>query len=148
VYRVDDPFMLAEILHTKGLAKLRPSALAPTVLASTAPVGEALAALRAAGYAPSGENADGTVALERPPSRRAEPDEELDLGGQLPAMLALNEMPEHLLRADELAKRLGAADSHPPDGVDVSYPSGILVRDGGRRLGGEVRWRPTGWRSG
>lgn len=69
--RADDPALLAEILATRSLSRLRLVALAPTVLGSGAPVAETLAALRAAGYAPVGEGADGAPTLDRVPARRA-----------------------------------------------------------------------------
>ncbi|MDT5026067.1 MAG: hypothetical protein QOE61_2493, partial [Micromonosporaceae bacterium] len=71
VLRCVDPGLLTEILHAKSLRKLNLARLAPTVLASAAPVAETLKALRAAGYAPTGENSDGTSALERLPRQRA-----------------------------------------------------------------------------
>jgi hypothetical protein len=67
----DDAALLSEILHAKGLAKLGLTLLAPTVLASSAPVADTLSALRTAGYAPAGENTDGTTAVERMPRQRA-----------------------------------------------------------------------------
>jgi hypothetical protein len=71
VLRCADPGLLTEILHAKSLRKLNLATLAPTVLASAAPIAETLKALRVAGYAPTGENADGTSALERLPRQRA-----------------------------------------------------------------------------
>lgn len=62
----DDEALLTEILHTRSLASLRLVRLAPTVLASAEPEAKTLAALRAAGFAPSG-----TGAVERIPQRRA-----------------------------------------------------------------------------
>jgi hypothetical protein len=71
--RSDDTALLTEILRTRSLAKLGLTELAPTVLASSAPVAETLAALRAAGYAPANENADGSRAVELAPRHRAVP---------------------------------------------------------------------------
>ncbi|MEV0804939.1 helicase-associated domain-containing protein [Micromonospora sp. NPDC050200] len=71
--RSDDPVLLKEILHARSLSTLGLTLLAPTVLASTAPIAETLAALRNAGYAPVGERPDGTVAVERPTRQRAVP---------------------------------------------------------------------------
>lgn len=65
VLRSDDPTLLAELPRVKSLAKLGLTELAPTVYASGLPAEQTLAALRAAGYAPAGEHADGTIAFER-----------------------------------------------------------------------------------
>ena len=59
---------IAEIAHTKGLAKLRLSQIAPTVLTSPIEVDVVLTGLRAAGFSPMPEGADGTVG--RPSSSR------------------------------------------------------------------------------
>ncbi len=69
--RSDDPALLAELQATRSLAGLGLTLLAPTVLASTAPAADTLAALRAAGYAPVEETADGVPVIERPESHRA-----------------------------------------------------------------------------
>ncbi len=70
VVRADDPALLAEIAGVRSLRPLGLTVLAPTVLASALPVAETLTALRAAGYAPSGEDADGVAAVERAPRHR------------------------------------------------------------------------------
>ncbi|MFR9800814.1 hypothetical protein ACL02T_00735 [Pseudonocardia sp. RS010] len=54
---------LREILHTRALRTLGLRALAPTVLACTAPRDAVLAELRKAGFAPMPAAADGTVEL-------------------------------------------------------------------------------------
>ncbi|UCM90895.1 helicase-associated domain-containing protein [Streptomyces marincola] len=81
VIHAEDAAMLSEVLFHRGLAALGLRRLAPTVLVGRSPVAEALAALRAHGYAPVAEAADGTVRVERPvrpraaalPAQRAEP---------------------------------------------------------------------------
>lgn len=65
VLRADDPALLAELAGARVLRPLGLSELAPTVLGSARPVAETLAALRAAGYAPVGETADGVPRVER-----------------------------------------------------------------------------------
>lgn len=70
VVRAGDPALLAEIAGARSLRPLGLTVLAPTVLASARPVAETLTALRAAGYAPSGEGADGVAAVERAPRHR------------------------------------------------------------------------------
>ncbi|WP_213453635.1 WYL domain-containing protein [Rhizomonospora bruguierae] len=73
VLRAQDPALLAELVGARALAGLNLAALAPTVLASARPPAETLAALRAAGYPPAGEGADGAPLIERAPVRRAKP---------------------------------------------------------------------------
>lgn len=53
----------AEILHTRGLARLELRRIAPTVLTSPLPPDVVLAALRKAGFLPMPEDADGIVAV-------------------------------------------------------------------------------------
>ncbi|MFD5416748.1 helicase C-terminal domain-containing protein [Streptomyces sp. NPDC127069] len=67
----DEPALLAELAAHRGLAELGLRQLAPTVLTSRSPLGATLAALRAEGYAPVAETADGTVRIEKARPRRA-----------------------------------------------------------------------------
>jgi hypothetical protein len=67
-----DPALLAEVVADRRLAALGLAALTQTVLASTRPPAETLAALRAAGYAPVAEDATGEVLVDVPAQRRAE----------------------------------------------------------------------------
>ena len=60
-----DPALVTEICQARALRPLGLSAIAPTVLASARPAAETLAALRAAGYAPVGEDAAGQPRVER-----------------------------------------------------------------------------------
>ncbi|RKT06905.1 XPB/Ssl2-like helicase family protein [Streptomyces sp. 3211.6] len=69
--RSDDPGLIAEVAQARGLARLRLRRIAPTVLISTAPPEETLAALRTAGYAPTQEAETGTTVLDRAPAERA-----------------------------------------------------------------------------
>jgi hypothetical protein len=71
VLRSDDPSLLAEIAASRELAGLRLSQVAPTVLTSHEPADYTLAKLRMAGFAPIGEDADGTPIFDRPQRRRA-----------------------------------------------------------------------------
>ncbi|WP_331730224.1 helicase-associated domain-containing protein (plasmid) [Kitasatospora sp. NBC_00070] len=71
--RSDDEHLITEVAHTRGLTKLGLRKIAPTVLISTAPPKDTLAALRAAGYTPVLEAETGTTVLERAPQERAEP---------------------------------------------------------------------------
>lgn len=67
----DEPALLAELAAHRKLAKLGLRQLAPTVLISRSPLGATLAALRAEGYAPVAETAEGTVRIENARPRRA-----------------------------------------------------------------------------
>jgi hypothetical protein len=67
----DEPALLADIAAHRGLTKLGLRQLAPTVLVSRSPVAATLAALRAEGYAPVAETAEGTVRIDRTRPRRA-----------------------------------------------------------------------------
>ncbi|WP_233159678.1 helicase-associated domain-containing protein [Pseudonocardia sp. MH-G8] len=61
---------ISEIVNTRSLRSLQLRRLAPTVLATAADVAEVLSMLRAAGFAPMPEDADGVVVL---PERAADP---------------------------------------------------------------------------
>ncbi|MGW4472768.1 helicase-associated domain-containing protein [Nonomuraea sp. NPDC004354] len=67
----EDPALLAELAAHRKLAELGLRRLAPTVLVGRAPLDTTLAALRAEGYAPVAETADGTVRVEQGPRHRA-----------------------------------------------------------------------------
>jgi hypothetical protein len=66
-----DPALLAEICASRSLADLKLRALAPTVLASGAPVQQTVRSLRSAGYVPVARDAKGNIAVERAATRRA-----------------------------------------------------------------------------
>ncbi|WP_371481014.1 helicase-associated domain-containing protein [Kitasatospora sp. NBC_00315] len=70
--RSDDEALVTELSRARALGRLGLRRIAPTVLISTAPPEETLAALRAAGYAPVLEAETGTTVLERAPEERAE----------------------------------------------------------------------------
>ncbi|MCZ7459368.1 helicase C-terminal domain-containing protein [Streptomyces sp. WMMC940] len=67
----DEPALLAELAAHRRLARLGLRQLAPTVLISRSPLDTTLAALRAEGYAPVAETAEGTVRIEKAQPRRA-----------------------------------------------------------------------------
>ncbi len=74
--RSDDVALLAEAAADRGLRQLGLSVLAPTVLTSEKPVDDTVTALRAAGYLPMPEGADGAVVAiksRRPSSGAARP---------------------------------------------------------------------------
>nr|WP_306457890.1 helicase-associated domain-containing protein [Streptomyces sp. SA15] len=67
----EEPALLSELAAHRKLADLGLRQLAPTVLVSRTPLDKTLAALRAAGYAPVAETADGAVRVERTRRHRA-----------------------------------------------------------------------------
>ncbi|MFG2876279.1 helicase C-terminal domain-containing protein [Streptomyces sp. NPDC048337] len=67
----EEPALLTELAAHRKLAKLGLRQLAPTVLVSRSPLDTVLAALRAEGYAPIAEAADGTVRIEKTRPQRA-----------------------------------------------------------------------------
>ncbi|HEY0496415.1 MAG TPA: helicase-associated domain-containing protein [Kutzneria sp.] len=71
--RCDDPVLITEVLANPASARLELRRIAPTVLVSPLPLIEVLDELRAAGFAPAAEGADGTVLDLRPPGRRIPP---------------------------------------------------------------------------
>ncbi|WP_163506841.1 helicase-associated domain-containing protein [Fodinicola acaciae] len=71
--RSEDTALLAEVAADKRLRKLGLRLLAPTVLASPKPLKDTIAALRAAGFAPVAESADGEPVVERLTTHRSPP---------------------------------------------------------------------------
>lgn len=68
--RCDDETLLEEVLAHRRTAPLRLRRIAPTVLVGQEPVATTLDLLRAAGFAPAHESADGQLVLERAGTRR------------------------------------------------------------------------------
>lgn len=71
--RCDDDALLDEIVADKRSAGLRLRRLAPTVLAAQADPAALLDGLRAMGYAPAAESAEGDVVITRADTRRTPP---------------------------------------------------------------------------
>ncbi|MFH8346840.1 helicase-associated domain-containing protein [Streptomyces sp. NPDC018045] len=71
--RCDDDALLTEILADRRAVGLRLRRLAPTVLASAALPDQLLEGLRAMGYAPAAESAEGDVLIARPDAYRTPP---------------------------------------------------------------------------
>jgi hypothetical protein len=76
-------------------------------------------------------HADGTLALERPPSRRAAPEEGMPAGRALPVMMALDQLPDDLLdelggpsAVDQLLALVGSGGPPPA----VSEPAELARR--------------------
>ncbi|MDQ6928165.1 MAG: helicase-associated domain-containing protein, partial [Actinomycetota bacterium] len=70
--RCDDASLVADVLRSKPTARLGLRSIAPTVLVSDASPGVVLESLRAAGYLPARESADGALVLSRPEPLRAD----------------------------------------------------------------------------
>jgi hypothetical protein len=128
--RSDDPATLDEIFASREAPNLRMHRLAPTVLASRLTRAELLESLRAMGFAPVAESAEGGVVIIRPDARRAEPGAAAGAqrlhatGGPLSPSDAVVAAAIRALRAgDEAARhgsefaaglRLAAPDGEPP----------------------------------
>lgn len=68
--RSDDPALLAQVLASPVASELALRGIAPTVAIAQAPLGELLERLRAAGFAPAGEDSAGTIVDLRPRGAR------------------------------------------------------------------------------
>ncbi|WP_067647168.1 helicase-associated domain-containing protein [Nocardia harenae] len=68
--RSDDPALLAQVLAAPVAAELALRGIAPTVAIAQAPLGEVVERLRAAGFAPAGEDSAGAVLDLRPRGAR------------------------------------------------------------------------------
>ncbi len=115
----DEPALLAEIAAHRRLAKLGLRQVAPTVLVSRSPIDVTLAALRAEGYAPVAETAEGTVRIDAIRARRAAapvpaPRGSSGRGGFRIAGTVTAKVPA-AVDANALAARLLAAPPEPPE---------------------------------
>lgn len=125
----DEPALLAELAAHRALSKLALRQLAPTVLVSGSPPATALAALRAAGYAPVAETAGGTVRIEkRLPHRAAAavPPPRRNVGRRGPRTTATraSDMPTDAgmdVLADRLLKAPPTAPEPDPFGSGVPF---------------------------
>lgn len=68
--RCEDPALLAQAVAAPATEDVALRTLAPTVAVSPAPIGEVLAALRAAGFAPAAEDSTGAIVDVRPRGAR------------------------------------------------------------------------------
>jgi hypothetical protein len=68
--RCEDPALLAQAVAAPATEEVQLRPLAPTVAVSPAPIGEVLAALRAAGFAPAAEDSSGAIVDVRPRGAR------------------------------------------------------------------------------
>jgi hypothetical protein len=131
--RCDDDAMLSEILADKRSAGLRLRRLAPTVLAAQADPASLLEGLRAMGFAPAAESAEGDVLITRAHAHRTPPrtaPEPVPEGPPVPDATLLAAA-IRAIRAGDLA---ATAPRKPSDGsgADESAPAapGALPRTG------------------
>jgi len=115
----DEPALLAELAAHRALSKLALRQLAPTVLVSAGPPATTLAALRAAGYAPVAETAQGTVRIEKHPPQRAAaavppPRRDVERRGPRTTATRASDLPTDT-GLDALADRLLKAPPTPPE---------------------------------
>lgn len=101
-----EPALLSELAVHRRLAGLGLRQLAPTVLVSRTPLAETLEALRAEGYAPVAETADGTVRIEKPAHHRAP--------AQIPHPRRAPTLQPAMPAPSDLASRLLAAPDREP----------------------------------
>ncbi|MGW7333313.1 helicase-associated domain-containing protein [Streptomyces sp. NPDC054840] len=115
----EEPALLAELAAHRKLSKLGLRQLAPTVLVSRSSLGTTLAALRAEGYAPVAETADGTVRVEKTRPQRAAapvptPRKAGDQRGTRSTAIPASKAPA-AVDTDALAVRLLTAPPSAPD---------------------------------
>ncbi|MEV5878741.1 helicase-associated domain-containing protein [Streptomyces sp. NPDC052101] len=118
----EDPALLAELAAHRKFAALGLRLLAPTVLVSRTPLDKTIAALRAAGYAPVAESADGTVRVDKARRRRAvapvpPPRKACGTARHRTAGAPMAQTPATPATVDlgALASRLRAAPTNPPE---------------------------------
>ncbi|MER5295500.1 helicase C-terminal domain-containing protein [Streptomyces pharetrae] len=131
--RCDDDALLNEILADKRAAGLRLRRLAPTVLAAQADPATLLEGLRAMGFAPAAESAEGDVLITRAHAHRTPPrtaPEPVPDGPPVPDATLLAAA-IRAIKAGDLAatapRKPGPAD---PSGTETPLPGGELPRTG------------------
>lgn len=105
-----DEATITEILHTRSLARLHLSRLAPTVASSPFELDEVLVRLRVAGLSPVAEDALGAVIVEAKPEHRASPAHHALMAPRPRSRLGAAEL-ARLLVADPHDKRPRASDA-------------------------------------
>ncbi|MFF0449105.1 helicase C-terminal domain-containing protein [Streptomyces sp. NPDC004609] len=123
--RCDDDVMLDEIVADKRSQGLRLRRLAPTVLASPADPTTLLNGLRAMGYAPAAESAEGDVLITRAHAHRTPhrtPPTPLSDGPPVPAAPLLGAAVK-AIRAGDLASTVVRKPVAEPSGATAGTPS-------------------------
>jgi len=103
--RCDDEALLSEVLAAKKVGPLAMRRLAPTVLTSSAPVGQVLQVLRELGYAPAAEAPDGALLLATAEARRTPARPRPSRGGETGLPLEQARLAVTALRAGDVASR-------------------------------------------
>ncbi|MER5595811.1 helicase C-terminal domain-containing protein [Streptomyces sp. NPDC002265] len=123
--RCDDDALLNEIIADKRAAALRLRRLAPTVLAAEADPATLLEGLRAMGYAPAAESAEGDVLIARAHAHRTPPrtaPEPVPEGPPVPDPTLLTAA-IRAIRAGDLAstapRKVSTGDAVPPAGGEL-----------------------------
>jgi hypothetical protein len=129
VVHAAEPALIKELLRNRALRTLRLQALAPTVLASGQPLAATLDALRAAGYAPVGEDVTGAPTLTRRPATRGVPRRR---AGHVPAARTTPDVAD----VSALAKRLLAHGSARAARLEVAPDGPEAEGRAGRRGAG------------
>ncbi|MFE9769822.1 helicase-associated domain-containing protein [Streptomyces sp. NPDC005808] len=144
--RCDDDSMLNEILADKRSQVLRLRRLAPTVLAAQADPGALLEGLRAMGFAPAAESAEGDVLITRAHAHRTPPRSApapVPDGPPVPDATLLGAA-VRAIRAGDLASttpRKPASDSGPGSGgLPRTSPAETLATVQAAVMTGEALW--------
>ncbi|MFD4529534.1 helicase-associated domain-containing protein [Streptomyces sp. NPDC058470] len=145
--RCDDDSMLNEILADKRSQVLRLRRLAPTVLAAQADPGALLEGLRAMGFAPAAESAEGDVLITRAHARRTPPRSApapVPDGPPIPDATLLGAA-VRAIRAGDLASttpRKPTSDGGPPGSGDLprTSPAETLATVQAAVMTGEALW--------
>ncbi|MBF6187103.1 MULTISPECIES: helicase-associated domain-containing protein [Nocardia] len=126
--RSDDPALLAQVLSAPVAGVLALRAVAPTVAISQAPLGEVLEQLRAAGFAPAGEDSAGGIVDLRPRGARiaTRPNARQSYRPNPPTTEQL-ELLVAELRAGERAASARAARSVRTDGTRTSTAATLAL---------------------
>ncbi len=148
----DEPALLAELAAHRRFAALGLRQLAPTVLVSRSPLDATLAALRAEGYAPVAETADGAVRIDRARPRRATgpvpaPRATSGKGSRRTAATRAAKAPA-AVDPNALATQLLAAPPHSPAPRSAQAggpPSKIAPTDGGALFATDTEEVVAGW---
>ncbi|MFF6997475.1 helicase-associated domain-containing protein [Streptomyces sp. NPDC008313] len=131
--RCDDDTLLNEILADKRSAGLRLRRLAPTVLAALAEPAALLDGLRAMGFAPAAESAQGDVVIARAHAHRTPPraaPEPVPDGPPVPDATLLNAA-VRAIRAGDLASTAPRRPAPVPGGGDAEDGAEDGAGDGG-----------------
>jgi hypothetical protein len=144
--RCDDAALLARVLTDRAVDPLQLRRIAPGVVISTAPVARVLEVLRAAGYAPAAEAADGEVialgadsprATARPAVRSIRPRSSIESGAHLTELVRRIRSGDTLT---ELSRRVQPVVQQVP-GVTSATTMALLrqaIREGRRVLLGHA----------